>query len=88
MFEDRVQTTSADILGCFIDLRRHRGDRAHRLIGETNFKVLSRQQRGVLTDQRVFGLPQNSFELVGAKRLELDPDRKAPLHFGYEICRT
>ena len=49
--------------------------------------ALGGEERGVLLDQRAFGLRQDPDELVTAQRLELDPNRKPSLQLGNQVRR-
>src|SRR5690606_20749208 len=85
--EHRVQPPRTDVLHPMVYVRCDARDLADAILGELELGVLRRDQRLVLSDQRVLRLRQDAHEVGLRKRLQLDPDREATLQLRNQVTR-
>src|SRR5262249_31792278 len=87
LFHDGVEAAGPDILGALVDQGRKFGDLLQPIGGEFDLHLFSVHQRLVLRGKRIGRLLQDAQEIVFAKGVELDADRKAALKLGDEVAR-
>src|SRR3989441_1169357 len=81
-----VEPPGADVLHALVGLRGDAGDLLDAVVGELERRPLGRAQGGVLLGEGVLGLGHDADEVRLGERLQLDPNREAPLQL-WDQCR-
>src|SRR6185503_19085385 len=82
-----MQAPGADVLGLLVDRPGDLRETPDAVGLEADLDILGGEQRLVLTREAGVGCSENSLEILDRQRIELDPDRKAPLELRYQVRR-
>ena len=77
--QDGMQATRADVLGGFVDLPGSLRDTLDAVIREFNIDAFGGHQRFILYGDGRVRLGQNTFEVVGGQRFQLNANRQTTL---------
>ena len=87
-FQHGMQTTRTDVFGGFVHLPCGLGNTFDTVFGELEVHAFGRHQRFVLNGCRGVWLGQDTFEVFGRQRLQLNADRQTALQFRDQIRRA
>src|SRR6185312_4905046 len=86
-FHDGVQATRADVLCRVVHTKGKAGNFIQRFARELQLEAFSLKQRGVLLDERRFGLGENGNEVRHCQRPEFNTDGETALQFRDQVTR-
>ena len=85
-FEDRVKSSSADILCRLVDLVGKVGDGFDAVLGELQFDTICGEECLVLSSEATGGFGEDPDKVISSEVIEFDSNREPSLQFGHHVA--